>query len=299
MTSYYDAKVVAITGAASGLGRALATRLSRLGAHLALADVDADGLATLAASLETPVITDVIDVADRDLVHAWATRVADTFGGCDILVNNAGLVVRTSIEAATYEDLELGFGANLWGVINGTKAFLPLLHQAHRGHLVNIASINAMIPFAGNGIYNAAKAAVLSLSETLSQELHGSSVAVTCCLPGGMRTGIVRNGVHVSQREIRAFERNRIGSIRPETAARRLLRSVRRRRRVVFLGGDSHWLQAMRRLFPRASVRVAGRATARLAKRPPARGTPEPVPELGRLSGVPEVRGNDRRDVEA
>lgn len=259
--AYFAGKVVAVTGAASGLGRAISTRLARQGARLALADVDAVGLEESAQMAGPDVRVAVVDVADAEAVHSWAAGVAEGFGSCDVLVNNAGLVVRTSIEAATYEDLELGLGVNLWGVIHGAKAFLPLLRRSEQAHLVNIASINAMVPFAGNGIYNTAKAGVVALSETLAQELVDTPVSVTCVLPGGVRTGIVRHGLHISEAEARAFDRKRFGALTPETAARRVLRAVRHRRRLVHIGFDSRWMQAQKRLLPRTTVRVAGAAT--------------------------------------
>src|SRR4051812_17454065 len=148
-------KVVAVTGAASGIGRALAEELVKRGAHVALSDINEAGLAETAKLLKgtTKVTTHKVDVRDRKSVEGYAADVKAQHGGADVIINNAGVTTRASIEDISYEDFEFVIGVNMWGVIYGTKAFLPLFRERGAGHIVNISSINAMVPFNKNGPY--------------------------------------------------------------------------------------------------------------------------------------------------
>ena len=170
-------KVVAVTGASSGIGRALAIELVARGAHVALSDVNEEGLADTARRVKgtTRVSVHRVDVRDRVAVERYAADVEAQHGGADIIVNNAGIAVRATIEAMSLEAFQSVIDVNFWGVVYGTKAFFPLLRKRPEGHIVNISSINAMVPFAKNGPYkNAARSTrgTRSSPRSLMQELR-------------------------------------------------------------------------------------------------------------------------------
>jgi NAD(P)-dependent dehydrogenase (short-subunit alcohol dehydrogenase family) len=263
MTAVKD-RVVALTGAASGIGRALAHLLASKGAHLALADVNEIGLRETAAGLKGPgeCSTHVVDVRSRDAVYRFADDVERRHGGADIIVNNAGLTVKGSIEAVSYEDFELVIGVNLWGVVYGVKAFLPLLRKRPEGHIVNISSINAMVPFVDNGPYNISKYAVLGLSETLVMELADDPIHVTCVHPGGIRTNIARNAKGMSKEEAAFFDR--IARTLPDEAAAVIVRGVEKNREQIFIGMDAKAMAAAKRIAPMWMVHRAGAIARRL-----------------------------------
>jgi NAD(P)-dependent dehydrogenase (short-subunit alcohol dehydrogenase family) len=259
-------KVVALTGAASGIGRALAQLLASRGASLALADVNEAGLRETAALLSGPgeFSTHVVDVRSRDAVYRYADEVERRHGGADIVINNAGLTVHGSIENVSYEDFELVIGVNMWGVVYGCKAFLPLLRKRPEGHIVNISSINAMVPFVDNGPYNISKYAVLGLSETLAMELAGEPIHVTCVHPGGIRTNIVRNAKGLTQKDAAMFDR--IARTMPEGAAAQIVKGVEKNREQIFVGIDAKAMAAAKRVAPRLILSYAGSVARRLRR---------------------------------
>jgi NAD(P)-dependent dehydrogenase (short-subunit alcohol dehydrogenase family) len=267
MTAIKD-KVVAVTGAASGIGRALALRLAAKGASVALSDVNEVGLHETAGMLGAEgakATVHVVDVRSREAVEGYAADVARQHGGVDIIINNAGLTVRASLEEVSYEDFELVIDVNMWGVIYGTKAFLPLLRKRGEGHIVNISSINAMVPFVKNGPYNISKYAVLALSETLVQELAGEPIRVTCVHPGGIRTNIVRNAKGMGAADTALFDR--IARTSPETAADTIIAGIEKNKEQVFIGLDAKALATAKRIFPHWIVRRTGAVMRRLEKR--------------------------------
>jgi len=260
----FEGKVVAITGAASGIGRALAQRFAREGAELALCDVDEGGLKDTAELVKTRrrVSLHRVDVGDREAVEAWAAAAAAEHGGVDAIVNNAGVTSKGSLAEARYDDIEWVLRINLWGVIHGVKAFLPLLERRPEGHIVNISSINALVPFPDNGPYNISKYAVAGLSETLMQELSGTRISVSCVHPGGIDTDIVRSGRNLSEAEGDRFQRAARTS--PERAAEVIVAGLKRDRPRILVGADAAVMAAMKRLLPISSVRLAGRLASRL-----------------------------------
>lgn len=256
-------KVVAITGAASGIGRALAHAFAGRGARVALCDVDADGLGATAEGLPSGrVTTHVVDVRDRAQMERWASDVAAAHGGADVIVNNAGVVARGTLAEVAWDDFAFVLDVNFWGVVHGVRAFLPLLRRRPEGHIVNISSINAMVPFAANGPYNASKYAVLGLSETLMQELRGEPIGVTCVHPGGIRTNIVRNARGADAENARLFDR--VARTRPEEAACAIVRAVERKQARLYIGADAKVMAALKRALPALTVELAGRITRRV-----------------------------------
>jgi NAD(P)-dependent dehydrogenase (short-subunit alcohol dehydrogenase family) len=250
-----EGRVAAVTGAASGIGRALAVALAREGMRVAICDVDEAGLAetaTLAATARTGarIASARVDVADRLAMHAWADAVAAEHGAVNLVVNNAGVALGATIEQMTYDDLEWLFSINFWGVVHGTKAFLPHLLRAEEGHIVNLSSVFGLIAVP----YNAAKFAVRGFTECLRQELEVADrrVSATCVHPGGIRTNIARNARNrqtelVSQEEMaRRFDE--LARTSPEWAALRIVRGVQRNARRVLIGADARAIDVVQRL---------------------------------------------------
>ncbi len=203
MSFRFARSVVAITGAGSGIGRALAQDLSSRGANLSLADVDSDGLAETVLLIEadstsavkTKVTATVLDVSDRDAVEAWAAQVVEEHGKVNMIINNAGVALSATVEAMSYEDFEWLMNINFWGVVYGTKAFLPYLKESGAGHVVNISSVFGLVSIPTQSAYNAAKFGVRGFTDALRMELEieQSGVSSTTVHPGGIRTNIARN----------------------------------------------------------------------------------------------------------
>jgi NAD(P)-dependent dehydrogenase (short-subunit alcohol dehydrogenase family) len=197
MKSFRD-RVAVITGAGSGIGRALAFELGAAGCKLALSDINEAAVKQVAKELKEAgrdVIADRLDVADRDAFYAYAEKVLKKFGTVNIVINNAGVALGSTVEDTSYEDFEWLMGINFWGVVYGTKAFLPHLKRADEGHIVNISSVFGLIGVPTQSAYNAAKFAVRGFTESLRQELEieGSTVSCTSVHPGGIKTNIAKN----------------------------------------------------------------------------------------------------------
>lgn len=255
----FDGKVVAITGAASGIGRALAADLAGRGAQLALCDRDPDGLADTVARCEgrgVKVSAQVLDVADRAAVYAWAEAVHGDFGVVNMIVNNAGVALGANIESMSYEDFEWLMGINFWGVVYGTKAFLPYLIESGDGHVVNLSSVFGLISVPSQSAYNAAKFAVRGFTDALRMELAaaGHPVSSTTVHPGGVKTNIVRNGRvdpglgRAADREKAHRDFQRMAGTTPEKAARQILAAVQADRRRVLVGPDAKVIDLVSRL---------------------------------------------------
>ncbi len=192
-----DKVTAAVTGAGSGIGRALALDLARRGCALALCDVDAERLeatAEMVASAGAVATVAVVDVAARDSVRAWAEAAMHDHGSVQLVVNNAGVALGSTVECTSYEDAEWLMGIDFWGVVHGTKAFLPHMLAADEGCIVNLSSVFGLIGVPTQSMYNAAKFAVRGFTESLSIELAArrSSVRALLVHPGGIRTDIAR-----------------------------------------------------------------------------------------------------------
>ena len=198
-----------------------------------------------------------LDVADQDGVYAWAARVVSDHGRVNLVANNAGVALGATVEAMSYEDFEWLMNINFWGVVYGTKAFLPHLRASGEGHIVNLSSVFGLISVPSQSAYNAAKFAVRGFSDSLRMELEieGAPVSVTTVHPGGVKTNIARNarldasvGAVAGDPEtaIRDFERAFITS--PEKAARQILAAVRHNRRRVLVGPDAKVIDLVARL---------------------------------------------------
>ena len=190
-------KVAAITGAGSGIGRALALNLAQQGCHLAISDVNEAGLAETvkqAAAFGVKVTSQKLDVSNKDGVHAWADSVVAEHGKVNLIFNNAGVALGSTVEGMSYDELAWVMNINFWGVVYGTKAFLPYLKASGDGHIVNVSSVFGLCAQPTQSAYNASKFAVRGFTEALRQELdlENAPVSVTCVHPGGIKTNIAK-----------------------------------------------------------------------------------------------------------
>ena len=269
-----DGKVVVITGAASGIGRALAQEAAARGASLALSDVDEVGLAETARRCTSAraVRTDRVDVSDRAAMAAYAAPVVDHFGPVNVLVNNAGVALHGDLEDLTYDDLDWIVGINFWGVVHGTKAFLPHLIASGDGHDVTLSSLYGLLSMPGQSAYNATKYAVRGLTEALREELliAGHPVGVTVVHPGGIKTAIARSARMSAKVDHDAAARlfdERLATMSPEKPARIIWRGVLRGKPRVLVGMDAHALHQFARLTGSRYQDVIARVHARTAQR--------------------------------
>lgn len=269
--TYFTGKVAVVTGAGSGIGRALAMGLARRGARVAISDVDAAGLAETRAALEAvgaDVRADHLDVSERERVLAYADEIAVHFGVVHQVFNNAGIAFTGDIEAMDFTHLERVMDVDHWGVVNGSKAFLPHLIASGDGHVVNISSVFGIISVPTQGAYNAAKFAVRGFSEALGMEMaaRGRPVKVTCVHPGGIRTNVARNAGQIDglDHDSLASSFDRVARTTPERAAEVILRGVEKGRVRVLVGPDAHAIDLISRVagprYQRLAARFAGEA---------------------------------------
>jgi NADP-dependent 3-hydroxy acid dehydrogenase YdfG len=240
-------KVVAITGAGSGIGRELALLAASRGAKLALSDWNQAGLAETVALLGdgVEVSSAQVDVADRAAVGAWAASVAERFGQVNMIVNNAGVSLAGDFLEMSYEDFDWIVGINFLGVVNGTKEFLPHLIASGDGYLVNISSLFGLISMPGNSAYNATKYAVRGITEAIREEMLIGKypVSVTCIHPGGIKTGIARHGRKTASQDASAIDRlfeEKLARTSPQKAAQVILDGALSRKARVLVGLDAH-----------------------------------------------------------
>jgi len=257
----FSGRVAAITGAGSGIGRALALELAARGCHVAISDVNEAALqpvaeACRAAGVEASATR--VDTADREAMHAWADFVVARHGRVNFIFNNAGVALGATVNGTTYEDFEWLMGVNFWGVVHGTKAFMPHLMTARDGHVINVSSVFGLMGIPTQGAYNASKFAVRGFTDCLRQELEimDCGVSATCVHPGGIKTNIARAArKHDSVRELGLpeddggeFEKN--FRTTPEQAANVILRAVAKNRRRVMIGTDGYFFDWIARLIP-------------------------------------------------
>ncbi len=273
--------VALITGAASGIGAALADTLARRGSRLALVDIDAGGLEASAASVRAhgvEVSTHALDLADAAATATLPAAVRAAHGRLNVLVNNAGIAVGGRFEDIEAEDFDALMAVNFGATVRLTRAFLPLLAAEPAAQLVNVSSIFGIIAPPGQTAYCASKFAVRGFSESLRHELEasGSPVGVTLVHPGGVRTRIAASArigprVDAAERDQHQQDWARLLVLPPEHAAERIARAIERREPRVLVGDDARRAAWVQRLFPVGYWRLAARDIARRIGRDPAK----------------------------
>lgn len=271
----FAGKVAAVTGAGSGIGQALAVELARAGAKLAISDVDVAGLGETEArltALGAPVKADRLDVTDRERFLAYADEVKDHFGVVNQIYNNAGIGFFGEVAQSQFGEYERVMAVNYWGVVTGTKAFLPHLIASGDGHVVNVSSIWGLFGAPGQSAYNSAKFAVRGFTEALRQEmmLAGNPVKVTTVYPCGVKTAIARNATGargLDMNELAELFDDKLAKGAPEAAARGILAGVRKNRTRVLVGPGARSFDLLVRLSPSGYQRLFAPVTGRLMPR--------------------------------
>jgi NAD(P)-dependent dehydrogenase (short-subunit alcohol dehydrogenase family) len=260
--------IAAVTGAASGIGRALAVALAEEGCEIAIADVNAHGLretASMLVSTGVRVSEHVVDVGVRQQVYRFADEVNTQHGQVDLIINNAGVGLASTLEAVSYEDFEWIMAINFWGVVYGSRAFLPHLKARPEAHICNVSSVHGLFTNPGVGPYSSSKFAVRGFTLALAQELKGTSVTVSCVHPGGIKTAIARNtrypeGASPEERERNvAFFDRWIAHTSPDRAARTIVHGIKRGRARILVGVVAHIFDLAARAFPSVWQRLMGR----------------------------------------
>jgi len=266
-------RVAVITGAGSGIGRALAHELAERGCHLALVDVDEGRLEAVRTGLagsNRRVSTHVVDVADREAMHALPGQVMAEHGAAHIVINNAGVTAVGEIETQSLDDFEWVVGINFWGVLYGCKFFLPILKQQDEAHIVNLSSMFGLIGLPTQGAYCATKAAVRSLSETLNAELAHTNVRVTSVHPGGIRTNIAADARF--EKDVPDTERAELAEffdklrVSPEHAAKRIADAIERGDPRLLICAETYATDWLNRMWPSGVSFVVNRFAARRAR---------------------------------
>jgi NADP-dependent 3-hydroxy acid dehydrogenase YdfG len=272
----FAGKVAVVTGAGSGIGQALAIELARSGAKVAISDIDTEGLQQTEERLKAigaSVKADRLDVTEREAFLLYADAVREHFGKVNQIYNNAGIAFTGDVEASQFKDIERVMDVDFWGVVNGTKAFLPHLIASGDGHVINVSSVFGLFAVPGQAAYNSAKFAVRGFTEALRQEMiaAGHPVGVTTVHPGGIKTAIARNATAVEgfdPEELAKLFDQRLARTSPEAAARTILDAVRKNKARVLVGVDAKVLDALVRLAGPSYPRLFGPVVDRLMPTP-------------------------------
>lgn len=275
----FTGKVAAITGAGSGMGRALAMSLANQGCHVAISDVDTDNLHETEALIqaealihaealiqtEVRVTCHTIDVSNKLDVKNFASAVQQQHGKVNMIFNNAGVSVTDTVEHMSIDDFEWLMNINFWGVVYGTRAFLPFLREQPEAHIINTSSIFGTIALPSQSAYNASKFAVRGFTYALRQELADSNIGVSCVQPGGVKTNIVKNSRFVpsdnasptKEEFVQKFES--LAGLTSEQAAEQILKGVRKNKAQILVGKDAKFIALLERLFPIGYQKITGR----------------------------------------
>jgi len=272
----FAGKVAVVTGAGSGIGQALAVELGRSGASVAISDVDTEGLKVTEdrlASIGAPVKADRLDVTERERFLLYADEVKDHFGKVNQIYNNAGIAYSGDVEITHFKDIERVMDVDYWGVVNGTKAFLPHLIASGDGHVINISSIFGIFAVPGQAAYNSAKFAVRGFTEALRMEmaLARHPVKVTTVHPGGIKTAIARNATAaegIDTATAAEWFDTKMARTSPERAAQIILDGVAKNKAKVLVGTDAKILDTFVRAsgagYQRVLTALAGRFMPRM-----------------------------------
>ncbi|MTI12715.1 SDR family NAD(P)-dependent oxidoreductase [Sansalvadorimonas verongulae] len=262
MPTSLKSAVVAITGAGSGIGRALAIQCAREGAIVAISDISEKPLqetAELCRAYGRDVSCKIVDVSKRDEIYNWADQTVERFGRVNVIINNAGVNLNVCVASMTDCDFEWQMDINFWGVTHGTRAFLPHLKKAEWGHIVNVSSLFGLISMPNQSAYNASKFAVRGFSESLRMELmlEGCSVSVSCVHPGGIKTNIVNSsrileqvGPQLSEEQQKNEFNKKLAKTTPEKAAQIILTGMKKNKSRILVGTDAKVIDLVQRFLP-------------------------------------------------
>src|SRR6202167_4140705 len=268
----------AITGAASGIGRALALELAARGCDLALADRDEAGLATLAAEISRSYLQKVtvhrVDVGEPTQIADFAQAAIAAHPGLNIVVNNAGVALLGQFNEVEQAQMDWLMNINFWGVVHGTRAFLPHLATRREAHIVNVSSIFGIVAPPGQTAYAAAKFAVRGFSEALRHELQmaGSPVRLSVVHPGGIATNIARNsrtgtGMTDNARRAQSIERlDAVAQTTPKDAALRIIKGIEKNQPRILIGNDARFMDLVQRFRPATYWSVMARRIEKMTK---------------------------------
>lgn len=261
-------KVIVITGAASGIGKATALLMAEQGAHLAISDVDEIGLAKTATACKAkgvPVFHCYHDVSSKENWPTYVEKVLDHYGEVDGILNNAGISVNARIDEQTDEDFERVMNINFWGMVWGTQYFMPHIKKSKTGYIANISSVFSLVTTPMQSAYHSSKFAIRGYTETLMQELAEShpNISVSCILPGGIKTNIARNTKKINtsrglteEQQNQLFDNVAINT--PEKAARTIVNGMLRKKKIILIGNDAHLIRWITRLFPIGYQKIFG-----------------------------------------
>lgn len=264
-----EARTAVVTGAGSGIGRATCLALADKGCDIAVVDISEQGVEETAAmvrSIGRNVSVHLADVADAERVAQLPTEVMDAHGGVHILVNNAGVTAAGNFEDETLEDLRWIVDINVWGVVLGCRAFLPLLRPADEAHIVNLSSMVGLVGLPHNVSYSLTKGAVRSFTEALRAELVTSDIGVTAVFPGAIRTNITNTARGTLSDRLATMGQSRFAPIAmrpPSAVASRIVKSIERDSARAVVGPDARILDLFSRFVPGRSGLV-GRLTSRI-----------------------------------
>jgi short-subunit dehydrogenase len=262
-----EGRTAVITGAASGIGRALSLRLAELGCHLALCDRNETGLEETRARIQAMgrrVSAHVVDVSSKDRMRALAGEVLSFHGGVNILVNNAGVTAISTFENQPLEDFEWLMGVNFWGVIYGCKFFLPALRNAEEAHIVNLSSVFGILGVPMQSSYCASKFAIRGFSESLRAELSGTRIGVTSVHPAGVATNIAKDGRYAGKEASSKMQADLVSDfatkmLPADKAAEKIIRGIKKNSPRVLIARGSSLIDAVQRLSPSLGARLTVR----------------------------------------
>jgi short-subunit dehydrogenase len=258
--SLSNESVAVVTGAASGIGRALAVRLAREKiAGIAISDVNEQGLKETAEMVErlgVAVSTHIVDVSNREQMQAFAVEVVKKHGRVTHLINNAGVAMIGMVEEVSLENIEWLMGINFWGTVYGVKIFLPILREQKLAHIVNVSSVFGFVAPPGQAAYCASKFAVRGFTESLRHELENSNILVSCVHPGGVKTNICSDSrigeeadENQKKRVVKFFDK--ASPTTAEEAAETIVKGIKTRNPRILIGSDARQIDKIQRLFPK------------------------------------------------
>ncbi len=260
--------VAVVTGAGSGIGRALAQQLDSENYELVLSEVNEQTLNETQSLLKRKAWLAPLDVSKRDAVEALAAEVIRKHGRVDLVINNAGVALDATVAEMSYEDFEWLFNINFWGMVYGTKAYLPQLLKQDSGTIVNVSSVFGILGIPRQSAYCASKFAIRGFTESLWAELEGTGVNAISVHPGGIKTNIAKSArstfsAAAAERNARNFEKM-FRTTAPDAAAT-ILRGVYEKKKRVLIGSDAHGIHALSRLLPTMYSELVAKLSKRFA----------------------------------